>query len=84
MEHNDTRNDFVGDSYSYRLHIANLVKLICERKNVTISQLAMLSGLSELHIDRIWNAEMKPSHAVLSKIAIALEVPIERFFANHE
>lgn len=68
------------DGYSQKLFYSNFIKSNCEKQKITISQLALLTGLDEAHIDKIWNAEIKPSNAVLGKIALALEIPYDTFF----
>lgn len=63
-----------------RLDLGNQVRRLRNRRNLTLQDLADLSGLSKPNLSQIENNFVTPPIATLLKIATALGVPIGYFF----
>lgn len=69
--------NFHKSIYKQKIWYSHQIKKVAESKNVSCSELSILSGLSEDFMDRLYHAEVVPSKSTLQRIAIALEVPID-------
>lgn len=62
------------------IEIKILVREIRRKKNLTIMQLAELSGISKSHISEIETGAQLPSILVLCALAVALDVVPEELY----
>lgn len=65
-----------------RLDLGNQVRRLRNRRNLTLQDLAGLTGLSKPNLSQIENNFVTPPIATLLKIATALGVPIGYFFQD--
>lgn len=56
------------------------VGTIRTKKNITLKDLAQLSGVAESHIVKIEAGETNPSVEVMCKLAKGLQVPVNELF----
>ncbi|MCI8620298.1 MAG: helix-turn-helix transcriptional regulator [Clostridia bacterium] len=56
------------------MHIEIKIREIRENKNVSLSQLSKITGISKSHISNIERGEKEPSISIIIRIALALHV----------
>lgn len=62
------------------MKIEILVKKIRLEKNMTLEQLAKLSGISKGHLSKIERQEREPKLSTIIQIALALKVKIDELY----
>ena len=63
-----------------KMHIEILLKEVRKKKNISLVQLAQMTGISTSHLNYIERGEKEPSISMLCRIAIALKVNIEELY----
>lgn len=71
---NDSHFEIVRKKLWYKHHIQK----IADYRHMSVSELSILSGLSEEYLYKLWQGEIVPSGSALQKIALALEVPLNQ------
>ncbi len=62
------------------MHVEILLKEVRKRKNISLEQLAKMTGISISHLSYIERQEKEPSISMLCRISIALKVDIKELF----
>lgn len=63
-----------------KLHIELLIKQIRKKQNITLEELARISGISKTHINDIENNKKEPTLSVAVALAKALNVQLTDLF----
>lgn len=63
-----------------KLHMELLIKEIRRKQNITLEELARISGISKTHINDIENNKKEPTLSVAIAIAKALNVQLTDLF----
>ena len=67
---------------SYNMYMKILLGDIMYRKNISVRQLSLMTGIPKSTISNIINARYSPTLENLEKIAIALEVKISDLYES--
>lgn len=67
---------------SYNMYMKILLGDIMYRKNISVRQLSLMSGIPKSTINNIMNERYSPTLENLEKIAIALEVKISDLYES--
>ena len=62
------------------MRIKILVKKVRLEKNMTLEELARLSGISKGHLSKIERGEREPKISTLIQIALALKVDLNKLY----
>ncbi len=62
------------------MQVEILLKEIRKEKNYTLQQLSKKSGISTTHINDIENRVKEPSFSMMVRLAIALNVPLDKLY----
>ena len=63
-----------------KMHVEILLKEVRKKKNISLAQLAQMTGISTSHLNYIERGEKEPSISMLCRIAIALKVNVEELY----
>lgn len=62
------------------MRIEILIKKVREEKNITLTRLSELTGMSKGHLSRIENSETMPTILTLERIALVLKVDSKELY----
>lgn len=63
-----------------KMHVKILLNKVRKEKNISLTELSKLTGISKSHLSYIERGEKEPSISMLCRIAIALKVDIKELY----